>query len=55
MNFGILQQKKGFLVFTNHPTVHSGGVVKVRVCGCGCQTWNKRNTLHNPKMLEFFH
>ena len=29
-------QKSWFLVFANHPGVHSGGISKVRVCGCGC-------------------
>ena len=25
-----------FLVCSNQPTVHNGGVSRVRVCGCGC-------------------
>ena len=34
--FCILKKKFFFGVFANHSTVHSGGVSRGRVCGCGC-------------------
>ena len=47
-----MSKKNIFLVFENHPTVHSGGVSRRRVVGCGC--WRMLQVTHNMQQVIFY-